>query len=211
MKTQSELITDEQTLTGATSRFGHAIPVYDDGWGQLFIHRDSMGISGIVRAQTWEDAYSICEDEFFPAAEDEHLQWVKEYGENYVEDGAWCESYGFRNNSRKEADGTFSTIYAKDLNGDWLHVLTPALLAELEITLQIEEPEPEPEPHPEWHLWHMVRRLTRNGHAMVYSWSGRYGTQGSKIGAGAHMHKRTLARHDAVSPTWATPSFNPEA
>ena len=71
MKTTNSLITDEQSLLSAKSRFGHAIPVYDDGFGPLWIHRDSMGISGIVRAQTWEDAYSICEDEFFPDADEE--------------------------------------------------------------------------------------------------------------------------------------------
>ncbi len=63
-----QLITDSQSLVSAKSRFGHNIPIYDDGYGPLFIHRTSMGISGIVRAQTWEDAYSICEDEFFPEA-----------------------------------------------------------------------------------------------------------------------------------------------
>lgn len=58
------LITDSQSLTSAASRFGDPIPTYDDGFGPLWIHRDSMGITGIVRAQTWEDAYAICEDEF---------------------------------------------------------------------------------------------------------------------------------------------------
>ena len=66
---------DEHTINSATYR-GYPLPSYDDGYGTLFIHRDSMGITGIVRAQTWEDAYSICEDEFFPAAD-------KEAGEEY--------------------------------------------------------------------------------------------------------------------------------
>ena len=35
------------------------LPIYDDGMGPLFIHRDSMGISGVVRAQAGEDAYGI--------------------------------------------------------------------------------------------------------------------------------------------------------
>jgi hypothetical protein len=35
-------------------------------------------------------------------------------------------------------DGTLSMIYAKDLNGDSLELLTPELLERLEITLQIE-------------------------------------------------------------------------
>lgn len=78
MKTR--LITDEQTLVSAASRFGNPIPIYDDGFGPLFIHRDSMGISGIVRAQTWEDAYEICEDEFFPSASETWDELVDEYG-----------------------------------------------------------------------------------------------------------------------------------
>ena len=135
MKTTSTLITDTQTLTGAKSRFGHDIPIYDDGFGPLFIHRDSMGITAIVRAQTWEDAYSICEDEFFPAADDEAGE-EKEHAQ-----ACWDESYGYRGNTRRMPDGTLSSVYARDLNGDWLDMLTPALLAELEITLTIEESE----------------------------------------------------------------------
>ena len=39
-----------------------------------------MGVSGIVRARTWEDAYSICEDEFFPEADETIEELRKEYG-----------------------------------------------------------------------------------------------------------------------------------
>lgn len=138
------MINDTQSLIGATSRFGHSIPVYDDGFGSLFIHRDSMGISGIVRAQSWEDAYSICEDEFFTAGDKEageemaRIEALPDGPDRAHLQACWDESYGFRGNSRKEKDGTQSSIYAKDLNGDRLDSLTPALLAELEITLQIE-------------------------------------------------------------------------
>ena len=100
-----------------------------------------MGISGIVRAQTWEDAYEICEDEFFPAATETHEEWIAEYGEDYTDNACWQEAYGFRNNTRTEEDGTLSSIYAKDLNGDSLERLTPALLERLEITLEIAENE----------------------------------------------------------------------
>lgn len=178
----SPLITDEQRLVGATSRFGSPIPVYDDGYGQLFIHRDSMGIYGIVRAQTWWDAYSICEDEFFPEASETVEQLRKDYGfrwehvkiirtecgvereacaEDYPFDktevdfvrwetretpdaDAWTgnelfqEAFGFRPNGPNSRDTLKHGIYAKDLNGDSLDSLTPELLAQLEITLQIE-------------------------------------------------------------------------
>jgi hypothetical protein len=197
MKTvQSSLITDAQALVSATYRLGPSIHTYDDGFGPLFIHRDSIGISGIVRARTWEDAYSICEDEFFPEASETVEELRAEYNfkqenieiirtidgierpavasdypqttnpapggrknwefvrwqtvetpctdENgWTENELFCESYGFRPSGRrsmkngKGRDPIGHGIYAKDLNGDSLDVLTPELLAELEITLEI--------------------------------------------------------------------------
>ena len=132
------LINDTQRLVAAKNRFGRSLPIYDDGYGPLFIHRDSMGISGIVRAKTDCDAYEICEDEFFPSADYDAV--AKPYSELTVQEQAcWDESYGYRPNgiggpTPKKDCG----IYAKDLNGDSLDLLTPELLAELEITLEIE-------------------------------------------------------------------------
>jgi hypothetical protein len=140
----SALITDSQRLVSGKSRFGHSIPIYDDGFGPLFIHQDSMGISGIVRAKSWEDAYGICEDEFFPAGDDdaaEEQKLIEAMPEGDKRDhlqASWEEAYGWRSGSRRMPDGTLSIIYAKDLNGDSLELLTPELLKRLEITLQIE-------------------------------------------------------------------------
>ena len=77
------MITDNQKLVSAAGRFGHPIPTYDDGFGPLWIHRDSMGVSGIVRAQSFETAYGICEDEFFPEADETGEELRAEY--NYTE------------------------------------------------------------------------------------------------------------------------------
>lgn len=140
-----KLITDEQELIGAKSRFGHDIPIYDDGFGRLFIHRDSMGISGIVRAQTWEDAYSICEDEFFPAGDEEafkemiEIEAMPDGSEKNHLQACWDESYGYRGNARKMPDGSLSSIYARDLNGDSLDALTKELMDELEITIEVRD------------------------------------------------------------------------
>ena len=141
------LITDSQSIVAAKSRFGQPIPIYDDGFGLLFIHRNSMGISGIVRAQTWEDAYSICEDEFFPSGdedaneESEKIEAMDDGEEKDHAQNCWEESYGYRGNGRKMDDGSVSYIYAKDLNGDSLEKLTSELLALLGITLKIVENE----------------------------------------------------------------------
>lgn len=82
MKTTSfALITDSQSLASAKFTGSNvSIPIYDDGYGPLFIHRNSMGISGIVRARTWEDALEICEDEFYAEASETMEEIVKEYG-----------------------------------------------------------------------------------------------------------------------------------
>jgi hypothetical protein len=75
----ADLIKDGESLVSA-KRGAYEIQTYDDGFGPLWIHRNSIGISGIVRAQTWGDAYSICEDEFFPEADETLEEIVKEYG-----------------------------------------------------------------------------------------------------------------------------------
>lgn len=139
------MIKDTQSLKSAKFTHGTPITVYDDGYGPLFIHRDSMDISGIVRAQTWEDAYSICEDEFFPAGDDdageemERIEAMEDGEEKNHAQACWDESYGYRGNTRKMPDGSLSSIYAKDLNGDALDRLTPALCDGLGIVLNIEE------------------------------------------------------------------------
>ena len=74
------LIQDGQSLIGAKYASGYEIPTYDDGFGRLWISRNSIGINGIVRAQSFEDAYGICEDEFFPEADETVDELVKEYG-----------------------------------------------------------------------------------------------------------------------------------
>lgn len=139
------MIEDTQSLKAAKFTHGTPITVYDDGYGPLFIHRDSMGISGIVRAQTWEDAYSICEDEFFPAGDDdageemERIEAMEDGGEKNHAQACWDESYGYRGNTRKMPDGSLSSIYARDLNGDSLNRLTQALCNDLGIVLEIVE------------------------------------------------------------------------
>lgn len=150
--TPRPLITDDQTLSGATGRFGHKIEVYDDGFGPLWIHRDSMGITGIVRAQKWSEAYEIAEDEFFPEASETIEEMKKDYGEDFMENPLWQEAFGTRPNGPRPGKWENGTpkdplghgIYAKDLNGDRLDPLTPELLKELEIKLEIVTPDLEP-------------------------------------------------------------------
>jgi hypothetical protein len=150
-------VNDNQTLNAARTQYGYPVQTYDDGYGPLFILRDSMSILGIIRARTWEDAYEIAEDEFFPDADEEALdemERIESLPEGKERDHAqacWDESYGHRPNwgapdGRRTLEGTTSHIYAHDLNGEALDRLTPALMAELGIVLDITTEPEEPTP-----------------------------------------------------------------
>ena len=81
VSTAKPLITDDQQLVSAAyENSEYQILTYDDGFGKLYISLNSIGINGICRAQSWEDAYGICEDEFFSEADETIEELVKEYG-----------------------------------------------------------------------------------------------------------------------------------
>lgn len=74
------IISDGQRLVSAHYTSGYEIPIYDDGYGPVWIFRCSIATLGIVRARSWKDAYSICEDEFFSEADESLEDLIKEYG-----------------------------------------------------------------------------------------------------------------------------------
>jgi hypothetical protein len=132
------LINDDQSLLSATAR-GYSVLTYDDGFGPLWVMRDSMGISGIVRAQTWYDAYEICEDEIFPSPShgEGPEEWEKEYGPDWFENAIWQENFGIRPNGARSQEEENSSFYQKDLNGELLFQLTEQTLNEYGIVLEI--------------------------------------------------------------------------
>jgi hypothetical protein len=140
MKTtlENNMIKDSEQLLGAFTQSPYKgaprfpVKTYDNGFGPLWLLRDSIGIVGIVRAMTWEEAYEIAEDELFPKVSDEgQSSWLEEYGEEYYEDACWQEAYGFCPN------GGF---YEKDINGESLAPLTPELCEALNLHLKIKRP-----------------------------------------------------------------------
>lgn len=126
-----KLIEDAQSLEGAKSRFGSDIKVWDDGFGDLYIHRDSMGINGIVRANSWHEAYECVLDEILtPISVEDAKELFDEMGS---EEADLPEGYQYQSNS------TGTGIVYTDLNGDYLDKLNKELLDELEIELIIKE------------------------------------------------------------------------
>ena len=121
------------------NEFGEFESVYDDGSGPLWVYRESIGIVGIVRASTWEDAYEIVEDEFMAEAGEtldkiaEDCEWAAP--EDLMDNAIFQEGYGFRPNGPNVRDTQKHGVYQKDLNGECLDLLTSDLMKHLRLTL----------------------------------------------------------------------------
>jgi len=179
-------IEDTQRLVKVLDRFDNEEHIYDDGYGPLWVMRESLGITGIARARSWEDAYSIAEDEFFHEADETVEELQKEYGfrrehvkivrdpktgeerdvqqgdypfaetgvefvrwetretpdpDGWIDNELFQEAYGFRPNGPNARDTHQHGIYQKDLNGEVLDELTPALAEELQLRIYVEDEE----------------------------------------------------------------------
>jgi hypothetical protein len=121
------------------NEFGRTIQTYDDGFGPLWIYRDASYGMFVVRAQSFEDAYGIVEDEFMDEADMTWEDIAKECEcadpDTLMDNAIFQEAYGFRPNGPNVSDKFHHGIYAKDLNGDSLTKLTPSLLEHLKLVL----------------------------------------------------------------------------
>lgn len=126
-------ITDEQSLVGAKYGLGqHDLDIWDDGFGPLWIYRESLGPCGIVRAKTWEDAYNCVIDEIMDDADPEDP-------ENHPnKDGNLPEGIHYRGSGVPSNPRLKSPMAYEDLNGSILEPLTDRLSQELNITLVLE-------------------------------------------------------------------------
>ena len=139
--TNEALIHDDQSLRGAWTRHGSPIQAYDDGYGSLWVYRDSMGITGIVRAQTWDDAYEIVLDEFLKPIDQGEVH--EAYGFDTPADfhaaleGGESDQVALVEGYHYQPNATGTGIVATDLNGEALDRLTPALADRLGMELDI--------------------------------------------------------------------------
>lgn len=119
------------SLVSARFQHGTPIPFWDDGIGPAWIMRDSIGIVGIVIAQTWEDAYSCCVDELMPDGEMPPEEFESDHDES-----CWMEANEWRGSGTPVNPRLKSCIAAKDLNGEALEPLTIDLLRVMKIKLK---------------------------------------------------------------------------
>jgi len=126
-----------------TTDCGTLIRTYDDGQGPLWVYRESTGIYGVIRAQTWEEAYEIAQDEFMDEATETWEDIAKDCDcanpDDLMDNAIFQEGYGFRPNGANARDTLRHGIYQRDLNGEALDKLTPKLMSALRLTIVLAE------------------------------------------------------------------------
>lgn len=124
------------TTLHATNRFGAVVPTFDEGFDDspIFVYLDSFGPRAIVRAQTWYEAWGICEDRVLPDADpDDDYNYEQDFAYNKDGQRVWhvvkdddgypvfVEGIGYRPNGEPTGtdDNVFnlsSYLYQEDLN-----------------------------------------------------------------------------------------------
>lgn len=125
---------DAARFMGARTQHGHTLArFYDDGFGPLWIYRDSGGLMAVVRAMSWETAWEVVEDEILDDADPEDIaEWQASSDHDSVEPP---EGIYFRPNGGGDQPWAKTPYAQEDLNGSSLDMLTYQLLGHLGLTL----------------------------------------------------------------------------
>jgi hypothetical protein len=128
-----------KSLVSVTSQFGNPIRFCDDGFGPLWVYRESLGIVGIVRAQKWEDALECVLDDIMDDADPEYLADPGyEVAEGDLPEGChYRPNGGYPGSASKPWAQT--CICQEDLNGAVLEPLTQEMVDAEGIVLTWEE------------------------------------------------------------------------
>lgn len=130
-----EELTDEMRILGAKVK-GQVVRHWDDGFGTLWVYRESLGILGVVRAHTYEEAYSCVVDEIM---DDATWEDVKAAQAGAADDAAFAlpEGFEYRGSGTPSNPSLTSAIASYDLNGQSLSKLDAESAATDEITLVV--------------------------------------------------------------------------
>lgn len=127
------IINDEQSVKSVKSEFGRDVRFWDEGFGPLWVYREALGVVGVVRATTWEEAWNCVVDEIMDDADPTDVE------NNPDEDGNLPEGVHYRGSGIPSNEGLDSPLAAEDLNGSSLDQLTPELLERLKLKIEVED------------------------------------------------------------------------
>ena len=96
----------------SASSGGNPIPTWDEGWGKLYAVWDSVGPwsfpIGVVRARSWEEAYSAANDEIVLGPTDEEIE--EEVTEEMYESGELPAGWDWRGSGTPSNESKFPRI-----------------------------------------------------------------------------------------------------
>jgi len=97
---------------------GHELPTWDEGSGPVWVYMESLGPVGVVRAETWEEAWECVVDEIMGDADvDDPDTWQSGRPDipRELAEGCYWRGCGVPSNPHRT-----SPIAAEDLNGSFL-------------------------------------------------------------------------------------------
>lgn len=106
---------------------------WDDGFGPLWLYRDASGLEAVIRAQSWEDAWTYAVDEILDGTDWEGV--ADAIGELLAPDADLPEGFTFRGCGEPSSPWASGHIACHDLNGESLDELTPQLAESLGIRI----------------------------------------------------------------------------
>ena len=111
----------------------YELPVWDDGFGDVYVYFETLGPMGVVRSDSWESAYEAVVDEIMSDADPEDAVFD---ADGNLPDGILMRSNGLPSNPRLK-----SYFAAEDLNGSYLVPLGDRMAVEYGVQVEFEEDE----------------------------------------------------------------------
>lgn len=133
---QLEQLTDDHRVVEVCVR-GTPTRLWDSGFGDLWVYRETLGVLGVVRAKEYEDAWSCVVDEIMDDATWDEVVAAGDSADSKNDPFTLPEGFEYRGSGVPANPELKSGIASFDLNGQDLTKLTPELVAELGITVWV--------------------------------------------------------------------------
>lgn len=110
------MLTSDKSFSVVNS-YGRTLPMWDECFGELWLYVESLGIVGVIRAQSWEEAYECAIDELMHDADPSDPDTYARSYDPSAQEGELAEGCHYRGNGEPSNPALSSPIACEDLNG----------------------------------------------------------------------------------------------
>lgn len=110
------MLTSDKSFTVVNS-YGRTLPMWDEAFGELWLYVESLGIVGVIRAQSWEEAYECAVDELMSDADPEDPDTYARSYDPSADPEDLAEGCHYRSSGEPSNPALSSHIACEDLNG----------------------------------------------------------------------------------------------